>query len=74
VSGRLFVVYDSRAISCVDDAAIMETCGGLAGAVAAAPSHGACVVYSYADDGRELTDERLEWSDPSLAAPPKGGE
>jgi hypothetical protein len=70
VPTRTYVVYDSRAIHGTAYAGVMTVEDTMREAKRAAPDYGACVVYSYIDDGTNLLDERLEWTDPRLRRNP----
>lgn len=63
MAGRKFVVYDGRAAGGdTDEAQVLLVCSSLTEAKKEAPHHGDdCAVFSYAVQGDQLVDERLEF-------------
>lgn len=61
---RTYILYDSRASDGMgtDDASVLMVCESNQEAKSYRGEFGGMACYSYADDDKELTDERFEWN------------
>jgi hypothetical protein len=72
--GRMFAIFDARAVVDNDRATVMSTADSLTEAIFEAPEHGQCVIISWIDCrtvplGPVPSDgTRREWADPRLEA------